>query len=496
MCCFLVCCVFFIVVVKFIFFVQNTQLISVLITLDKQERRSFGKWLQASLFNQREDLQRLYTYLTSAGHLNDPKFLEKKRVFRKIFPNAPFNDAKLRQSIHFLLQQLEAFLLFEYQKKNKLAQQLLLAKVYRERKVLGAFQRQYKITQKAFEQTAEKDTRRLHLEYELRDQYITFINEQPKKVSVNFQESIDALDRYLIAEKLKQACHVIAHKKVFKSEYDIRLLPYILEQVKQEPRLAEQASIAVYYHGYLMQTEQDPSQAEQHYFYLRAVIETELYAFKEAERQDIYLMTLNYCVGKMNAGQQRFVREAFEIYQKGLEEQMIIKNGVLSNISYLNLLSIGLRLKEFDWIEMYIDKYTPLLEEQHRDNLKQFAMAKLLFERKEYDEAMLLLFQFESKHIIVSLNAKTMLLKMYYEKDEIDALESLLDSLRAYLKRKEVIGYHKANYLNIIKYTRKLVRVNPYDKQKCLVLKEEIATASPLTERPWLLEQMQKLGVT
>jgi hypothetical protein len=45
----------------------------------------------------------------------------------------------------------------------------------------------------------------------------------------------------------------------------------------------------------------------------------------------------------------------------------------------------------------------------------------------------------------------------------------------------------------MVKYTKKLVRVNPYDKQKKAALREEIENANPLTERPWLLEQIEKL---
>ena len=89
---------------------------------------------------------------------------------------------------------------------------------------------------------------------------------------------------------------------------------------------------------------------------------------------------------------------------------------------------------------------------------------------------------------------KTMLLKIYYEEDEYDALESLLESMKVYLKRKKVIGYHKDVFQNMLKYTQKLVRINPFDKDKRVALRQEIEEASPLTERPWLLEQIDKMG--
>ena len=82
---------------------------------------------------------------------------------------------------------------------------------------------------------------------------------------------------------------------------------------------------------------------------------------------------------------------------------------------------------------------------------------------------------------------------MLYEQDELDVLESLLESLRNYLVRKKVIGYHKANYKNIIRLSKKMLKVNPYSQVQKTKLLKEIEEANPLTERKWLLKQMEKL---
>jgi hypothetical protein len=104
-----------------------------------------------------------------------------------------------------------------------------------------------------------------------------------------------------------------------------------------------------------------------------------------------------------------------------------------------------------------------------------------LFAQSDYDD------------ILMSLNAKTMLLKMYYELDEINALESLLGSMRTYLQRKKVLGYHKSNYQSIIHFTKKLLKLPPYASDQHAKLKKELTEASPLTERKWLLEQLDRI---
>ena len=47
------------------------------------------------------------------------------------------------------------------------------------------------------------------------------------------------------------------------------------------------------------------------------------------------------------------------------------------------------------------------------------------------------------------------------------------------------------NYLNIIHFTKKLVLHNPYDKAERQQLKEQIEAENILTEKAWLLNQLQ-----
>ena len=73
----------------------------------------------------------------------------------------------------------------------------------------------------------------------------------------------------------------------------------------------------------------------------------------------------------------------------------------------------------------------------------------------------------------------------------IRLLDSHLDAMQVYLTRKKIIGYHKTNYSNIVKYTRKLIRLNPYDKEAKLKLAENIKNEKLLPDRDWLLRQVE-----
>lgn len=81
-----------------------------------------------------------------------------------------------------------------------------------------------------------------------------------------------------------------------------------------------------------------------------------------------------------------------------------------------------------------------------------------------------------------------MLLKIFYELEEVDALNSHLDAMRNFIRRKKIIGYHKASHITLINYVQKLLKLNPFDKQAKITLRKKIEEEGNLMEREWLLE--------
>ncbi|MCB0638878.1 MAG: hypothetical protein KDC54_19755 [Lewinella sp.] len=448
--------------------------------------------MQSPFFNQREDVLKLYDYLVAGKHLEEEKFLEKDRVYRKVYPKEPYNDAKLRQVNHFLLKQLEQYFAYTELSADRFNFPIAMLKAYRKRRIERAFHKTYNALIKAGLALPELDGAGLKHAFALRDEYASFMATVDRTQDIGLQQSIDAFDVQFIAEKLKHACLALSHEKVVRTRYESRLLDSVLQVVAENESLLTYPAVTIYYYIYLIQTKPE-AESEEDYFALRQAMDEHSHLFSPTEQRDFYLMALNYCIAKVNKGFAPFWREAFEIYKYAIETKIIMEKGVLSRWTYLNAALAALRLDEYAWVEELIRDYTQYLEEQHQQNFASYCQARLFFDRKRYQEAMQLLVQFEPSDYLLNLNAKAMLLKMFYEEDEWDALDSLLESMRTYLKRKEVISYHKANYQNIVRYTKKLVRLNPFDKNQVKEFRDEVTTASPLTERNWLLEQVDRL---
>jgi tetratricopeptide (TPR) repeat protein len=232
---------------------------------------------------------------------------------------------------------------------------------------------------------------------------------------------------------------------------------------------------------------------ESHYRLLKKEIFENGHLFPIEEMRVIYLLTINYCIGRINAGISAFFRESFDLYRGGLENGTFLENGVLSRFTFQNAVTSGLNLREFEWVENFIKSYNKLLDEKHQESFVHFNQARLYFEQKDYDRGMKLLAQSDYDDILMTLNARAMLLKIYYELNEFDALDSLIESMSSYLQRKKVMGYHRNIFKNLIYCTKKLLKAIPGNVEQIEKFKSEIQAIEPLMERKWLLEQLDKL---
>lgn len=87
-----------------------------------------------------------------------------------------------------------------------------------------------------------------------------------------------------------------------------------------------------------------------------------------------------------------------------------------------------------------------------------------------------------------------MLIATYYELNEYDALESLLQAFKMYIRRERSLPVERKNhYLNLIKFTNTLIKIPHKEKKKLEKLYQEIKDTKGIVSKPWLEEKVLKL---
>jgi hypothetical protein len=464
----------------------KSKLIQLYTCLDSTELEAFHKWLKSPLHNSDTDLSKLFVYIGSRRVLSKTS-IDKNRVFKHLFPKESYKDLKLRRLMSKGIKNLENFVHFWMSKKNTIEQQKNIAIFLRTRNRPNLAQQQGIKGKKELALQVDKTHSYYYKHYQLEQEQFEQAASQSRMRATNLQAIVDNFSIAFIIENLRYACTAISHKNLYATNYSIPLLDEILVLANQTPYLNIPA-IQLYYQAYMALT----IPKDNSYFELlkRNLLRHES-LLPTKERKDLYTLAINYCIRRINSDEsQRFIREVFELYQQGLKNKALLDNGVLSRFTYKNIASAGLRLQEYEWIASYISSYAIYVEADYRDSYQHYNTSKLYFAKGDYDQAMQRLIQVEYDDLFLNLDAKTMLMKIYYETQSYDALDAFFHSFTIYLQRKEIMGYHRENYLNIIRLTKKLLELPPRNPRARQQLQNSIDSLQPLTERAWLLEQL------
>ena len=295
------------------------------------------------------------------------------------------------------------------------------------------------------------------------------------------------MDAAFIARKLRHACFSLSHQAVFKTEYKIGLLDEVLTTSEATPELLSFPAISLYYECYRTMTETDTEARFESFRQLLFRLSNQL---PSVEQSYLFLLAINYGIRQINIGRQQYDQPVLDLYRMALNKGLLLENGKLSHFAFNNMVAIGVRIGETDWVEQFIEDHQSYLERKHRNVAVSLGLARLEHGRKNYGEALIHLQASDYKDFINNLIAKTLQVKIYYESDEWEVLEAHLRNMKNYIRRKRAFGYHRENYLNIIRFTQALIEINPFDKEEKEALKKAILQSDPLTEREWLLEMI------
>lgn len=452
-------------------------------TLDKKALKKLKKWVSSPMHNEHVFVAQLFVFLNTRSSYTSTT-LSKERAWKYLYPNRKYNDLRMRHIMSNAYNVLVSFVRYN----------LLENTVSFQEKIFASYLFEQKLEKQAHKELAsaadslKKETTNesyYYYQYELEVLKLEEIGKINRTNDLNIIPIIDHARLFFMITTLRYACTAMEHQNLRNVAYEIPLLDSILEEVKNKG-YEDYPLLKIYYYGYL--TLKKPEEVS-YFFALKNYLNDN--RLTAEEQKATLLMCINYMLKKINTGKVEYARETFELYQYGINTQCLLEGEgmMLSAFAYKNIVTLGLNLKEYDWIETFIDNYSQYLPKERRETYKHFNTAKLAFDKGDFVKAMDLLLQVEYDELLLNIDSKVILLKIYYQENELAALEALLDSFRMFLHRQKGLAYIKTNYVNLILFIKKLLIIT--DKQAIKKLKEEINDTKQLAERKWLLEQLE-----
>lgn len=461
----------------------------------------FYEFSHSPFYNKHEKVKALVNYLHYIYPCFDGEEMRPEKLYEIIYPQESFQKNKLAVIFTYTQRLLEEFLTLEIFDRKENWKSILLLENLRQKKINHLYEKRLDKVSKTMNRQFQSNRIQLfdyYLLYAEKCDYYDGIEKRRKDFS--FQEKLDALDYFYLAEKFKDACEKFSRYKILNIVYRSRLMEAAVEEIEsnhQEYMVIP--GIYTYYKFYLMLSRENELQ---YYFDAYDFLVEHESSFLRSELILLYNYLQNYCIEKINAGQSQFLKEIFRLYKSQLSNGLLIEDGYLSEWHYKNIVTTAIRLTELDWVYDFIEDFKKRLRPEAQENAHRFNLASYYHASGQFDKVLELLTQVEYSDQRYNLGAKALLLRTYYEIDELDPLISLTDSFRQYLLRNKLMSDGmRRGYNNLFKLTKRfaLIRSNRgfYSKeryQKELKQAEKaLANTNGVFNRSWLEGKMKLL---
>lgn len=302
-----------------------------------------------------------------------------------------------------------------------------------------------------------------------------------------FADVMQHLDAYYLSKKIQLCCEIINQQLFFGGTDE---LTFVDEVKSMAENFSDTPAVRIYHIILLLLTQPDNANR---FNELREYVSVNTQHFPAKELNEIYFYIKNHCIRKINSGDTTYYSELFSIYKEILSNKKLMQLDYLSQFEYKNMVSLSLRLKEYDWCKNFIRQYLSHLKPDERKNALTYNTAYFHFMTGNFREAIRLLREVEFTDVVYQLDSRVVLLKCYYEMSEFDAFYYHASAFRLFLLRnKNLSDYQKTINRNLIKYLTGLSR-NIFRHKKLAQLKTQLEKEKQVADVAWLLKKYEEV---
>lgn len=462
--------------------IENSKLILLLESFEDREWHNFELFLKSPYFNKDERLVILFQCLKHFHPGISDRFKTKADLFNNAFPKQKYDEKNFRYLMSHLNGLAEQFLGMQQIKKHSLELDYHIMDELSKRHLLKAYQNKERQFEKKIKNTAvsqrEKILYRLKLE-ELKQKH--FERSHIRKIDYTVQRISQILDEYYFLYRLHLSCAMLDHQAIFGGSYKINLSKHWIQHLIDKSYF-DQPIIQTYFNVYQSLMEEE---AEHYFDQLKSYLNQDNKVVFQEDLKDIFLFAINYCARKIRKGKQYYEAEALDLYIKGIETKVLLKEGQLTPWTFTNVVKLAIKLERHSWTQQFITENESKLIPKFRENAVRFCRAELFYAMHQYGLAQSELVKVAHSDLNYYLNARVLLAKIYYKTEETEALLSLIASFTIFLKRNKHISKNiKQAGLNFCNVLLQIVKNNPKSLNR---IKEKIEKMDFLTERKWLL---------
>ncbi|MCB9230771.1 MAG: tetratricopeptide repeat protein [Bacteroidia bacterium] len=417
---------------------------------------------------------------------------ENEEIYAQLYPDREYSEKQMRNLRSELFSRLTDYLsnrLFEESTEKV----LFVARVLNQLKVVQHFPA---VVEK-YMRREENDTlslERADLNNRLKEEFLEYqISIQGRK-GLPLNELMEGTEEAFVARVLYQAIAYQESVRIypgFAAEPPLILLDSILEKLR-EGAWQHSRLVGIYYGLYQLVTE--PEKVEG-FFRVKEMLGAYGGLIEKREAFHIYTAVLNYLARRRNSGYEEVFPEIFLLYQEMLNRGLLLEDNVFNAWHFKSIVSTAIRLEKFAWALDFIQIYGPQLSAQFQANTVNYSRGMIAYYQNRFEEAETLMNKVleDFSDPFFGLDARSYLLRIYYETGNVTGQDALLNSFRLFLTRhQDLLPDRLENYKEFIRFFRRLVALPPDKPGRAEKLRQEILDSPRQAGRDWLLQKLER----
>jgi hypothetical protein len=441
----------------------DNNLILILKTMNKKEFKDLGLFIDSPFFNTNKNVLKLYELIRQHGDTINSGKIDLRYFHKKIYRNKPFKEENMKTLVHLLTRIANKYLSYTEFIKSPGEEKLKLMRAYDKRNIEKLYK---KLEISEGEELSKIRSMNLNILY--RKMWY-----EKSKIDYYSTRAIEK-ELHQAEIKLSEITIAIFFVEMFRQFNMFWRLDYIDYEIEREFVIPVMKSIDIekinnfmaegaykyyplfeaYYYLY-RSIDDDEEKAKSYLEKFKEILKNKNSQIEKSEQfvlSTIMVNFIHYLYIKDFAKHERSLFDAFKIllslYKYSGEKHLRLT-------IYTNMLRFGIQLNEYEWSKEFILNFSPMLEENQRENMYNYGWCFLSFALKDYEKAL----EFEST-MQMKYYMRDVRLCSLYELGEYEIALNLIDSYRHFIKEeKNFKSEMKKGYKEFVEHANDLIKL-------------------------------------
>lgn len=465
--------------------------------LDNTDALDFIGFSGSGIFNTNKQVKKLAQVFYNLKTKN--RDLSKEEAYQLVFDKPDYNRQIMNNYLSDLKHLLTQYLQLKWLNQNDAIQQYAMASTYLKMGLLNHFE---KTIEKHGHQEGGMFNDDFYFRFKTQQLWDEYQATQIKKRKYDLLEPVlDELNVYYLIETTRMYCELINRNNLRSQSFDKHKMDIFLSYLENISRQKTMHPLLeIYYHilTFLQQPENENA-----YLNYKKSISQNIYHFALQTAREVCLYGQNQCIAQINKNKHNYLQELLDLYNLMLKANIMYEGPYMTQYTFKNYVTVALRLKAFDAATTFVVNYNSKLHPDQQFNAYHYNLAAIYFEQNNTDKAMVELHTVQLTDPIYYLDSRCILLKIYFQQGDYEALASLYHAVRVYLLRLKKITKKQADlYKYLFLFTYKLSRLKmsmPYTRDEIMFSKlsqlRNKISAADIANKSWLLAMVDASNI-